>query len=232
MKGLLFLFICSIHSLFASGPIMHTLIANKFHEVSGQDKESFLRGTLFPDIRYIAKIPRSSTHEKNVSLQDILKTKNAFQAGKKLHSFVDATREKFITEEKTLSHLSHFGVPKEHADLFLKFLEDEICFSFTDVRQAIAALKTIDKGELEVSEQTVQKWHTIQIEYLTSRPSVYLQKNNHGISQEIVKKWIQLLPKLAKDPFFQEHTQKIIQLFHSTLLLAELAGQMHWMMSW
>ena len=77
----------------------HIILANKIYHKFLADKNlaEFLIGNVFPDIRYIDKIPREQTHFANVTLKD-LKNADSFMAGVKCHSMVDELREKFLAE--------------------------------------------------------------------------------------------------------------------------------------
>src|ERR1700730_4679760 len=120
-------------NLVAAAPVTHTVLAGKWMktncEFSEEQKAACIVGTLFPDIRYIAKVERSKTHDKNVTLAELRAEKNAFIAGKKLHSFVDEKRAEFIDQKGIYDILTtRFKVPKEHIHTFLKFLEDELLY--------------------------------------------------------------------------------------------------------
>ena len=100
MKKLLTLFLC-LH-VFAHGasPLYHALIGEKwleaFENYNEQEKHSFMLGTLFPDIRYIAHIPRAQTHEHGLSIEEIRQTPDPFIKGMRVHAYVDEARVAFL----------------------------------------------------------------------------------------------------------------------------------------
>ena len=97
--GIQVLCILYVTSLQAAAPVFHVLCAEWYLSrckitYTRKQKEAFLRGTLFPDIRYIAAFPRSVTHRKNITLNTIISTENPFTAGLLFHTYVDEQREK------------------------------------------------------------------------------------------------------------------------------------------
>jgi len=139
--------IVHIHQLNSASELTHAYIAKRwlnYNKKSAKYSEAyrsaFIRGTLFPDIRYFADISRENTHDKNVTLQEIFSCDDAFEAGKKLHAFVD----EFIDEpenKKKLTDIKKIAVKilqkkapdvQKHVVMLLKFAEDDIIFTQND----------------------------------------------------------------------------------------------------
>lgn len=106
--------------------ITHIVLAEKLSDrlFSIFDREAFLIGTVFPDIRYLKVIERDKTHFKGLSFQDILDEKNSFIAGMKYHSLVDEVREKYMIENGVYT----FIPPSKYITQALKIFEDEVLY--------------------------------------------------------------------------------------------------------
>jgi len=206
---LILIFFISSHKLYAAGPITHAYFAKKwilYHEKFNERQEaSFIRGTLFPDIRYLGVISRDRTHTKNLTLNQITNNKNPFFKGKDLHAFVDEEREKFVVERKMYKKLR--SIPGQiYIATFLKLLEDEILYEKESWDKMKKYLQVIDLQErkYKINKSSLLKWHSILIHCFSMSPSEYLarlSRENKGfanIPPEIVKKWQTLLPVFAK----------------------------------
>ena len=145
----IFLNPCS--SLFAATPATHVFFAERYIKCckpgyTQKEHDAFIRGTLFPDIRYLAHIPRNKTHTNKLKLDDIVKQKNPFIAGKLFHSFVDEQRQRVVRKEKIHSVLlAH--VPEKIGHQLLKVVEDELCYHAIERSSTLNALKTYDETE-------------------------------------------------------------------------------------
>ncbi len=103
-------------------PIAHIYYAHEYaarHHRS--DEPAFLRGTVFPDIRYIANIDRSVTHRLDVSLAEIEAEQDDWRAGVLLHCWVDVGWTAYF-EQYGLGSEDHAFDGMRTA---LKLLEDE-----------------------------------------------------------------------------------------------------------
>lgn len=168
-------------ALYAAAPITHIYFAEQFikkckKEYTQKEKESFMRGTLWPDIRRLARIPRTKTHDKDVKLHDIIDAKDPFTAGRLLHCFVDEQRERITIREKVYDLISM--VPKNHQSKFLKGVEDEILYADINVKESLAALKEYDKAERKggIAQYDVRAWHKHLTTYLKQSPSDFLHE--------------------------------------------------------
>jgi hypothetical protein len=177
---------------FSASPLFHAVIAEKYIQICEKDfdeeqKKAFFLGTLFPDIRYLANLSRKSTHEPDVTLEQIYATQDPFLKGMRLHVLTDEVRVKFVKEQQILRKLT--DAPGDTV-LNLKFLEDEILYSF---REKGASLYICDyflsfaDGELQfnVPQEILTYWHNLNSDYFSQRPSdalAHLISNQHGFS--------------------------------------------------
>ena len=155
-------------------------------------KAAFFLGTLFPDIRYIAKLSRTQTHESEVTLERIKDTQDPFLKGMRLHVFVDVLREEFLQERQVCEKLTKISGDKI---LSLKFLEDEILYSMRQEQESFyiaAYFDTYTEGELKFNlpSEILRQWHQLNQSYLCQRPSVFfenLMANQSGFGSSSVQ---------------------------------------------
>lgn len=209
-----------------AAPIFHAIVALKwleaFEHYCDDDKRAFLLGTLFPDIRYPAHIDRNLTHEKDITLDDIIKTKDPFYKGLRLHSYVDVVRTHYVIHTGILKTIASAKV--DHV-LLMKLLEDQILFKKYGLKYFSAIrvdLRSVNKNELRynIPYSTIKKWHeylTLCFEYLPSmRMQILLEHpkefpNNY--SKETLEKLIHYIPSYAENKQIISYTNKIMDHF-------------------
>ena len=134
---------------------------------SVHDPEYWVR-TLFPDIRHLGVISRQHTHTKGVTLSSLVGT-NDFATGMRVHSWVDATREQYLSSQNIKETLPwHPFVP--HA---LKLLEDELLYDrFDDWNLIHRLLNSVSDDELHYvhDRQRILTWHSILQSYFAHTP--------------------------------------------------------------
>lgn len=208
----------------AAGPVTHAYLAQKWissnEKYNNQEESSFIRGTLFPDVRYLGVISRKDTHDMGLSLQDIKCDVSPFSKGKKLHSFVDEKREKFVVKSKIFDQLKN--VPgQKYMGTFLKLLEDEVLYQKGTWAKTRAALRVVDDSEMayKIKTEEMMKWHLVLSAAFYMPPSKYLanrvknKKDLFNIPIEIAKKWSEILPALAEDPNIKIYVNDLIKYF-------------------
>lgn len=210
---------------FSAAPIFHSVIAEKwaatFENYNKKQKQAFMLGTLYPDIRHLAKVDRDLTHEYTLTIEDIKNTKDPFYKGMRLHSFVDESRKAFLAETNIPSYLSKYPGDKE---LFLKLLEDEILFPLygpTGLAPIRYYLNTIDIKELKfnISYTTVRKWHDYLSLCLRYPPSLRFRlllldpKIPHGFQTLTMEHLVEYLPKYKTNPVFISYVDNILNYY-------------------
>jgi hypothetical protein len=186
-------------SAFAASPLFHVVVAEKwltaFEDYNEDEKCAFFLGTLFPDIRYLAGLSRSTTHEYGFSLEQIRAIEDPFLKGIRVHVFVDDVREKFVERQEIIKILDE---TKGDKILYLKFLEDEILYSAREKGASLPIchyLKQFDPAEFTfTSQEILEEWHELLRGYLSTRPSRALSKliaNGRGFSN--------ISPELTQD---------------------------------
>jgi hypothetical protein len=210
---------------FAASPLFHAAIAEKwletFENYTPSEERDFLLGTLFPDIRYLAAIPRQVTHESGLTLEKIYATQDPFLKGMRVHVFVDMIREKFVKEQKILDKLTKASGDKI---LSLKFLEDEILYSMrkTDASLYISDyLKSFAEAELRfnIPLEILSDWHEINANYFRDKPSVFFEylvatkEGFGGSSSQTALDCYQTMQLYADDPELKLYVISAIEEF-------------------
>ena len=79
--------------------VSHIVYALEYlKEHSEYDKYKFLRGTVFPDIRYVADIERSLTHPEGVTLDKVDAEADSWRAGFLFHNWVDVQWQNYLSD--------------------------------------------------------------------------------------------------------------------------------------
>ncbi len=202
-----------------AGPVLHALLAQTFLDTlpySQEERESFLRGTLLPDIRYMVHIPRSATHVYKTTL-DAVKKADPFSAGVLFHSFVDEERKKMAQEENILS-LFDAPVHKKDMPHLLKIIEDDLAYDQLRKDEVLHALKTAEPFQ-DLSIDKIRAWQLLLSDYLKQPPHLLFQqhaKNGNGyftLSSFQVAMWNGLIETYRRNPIFKTFVAKVQKKF-------------------
>ena len=172
-------------------PATHILVAEKVFDsfFNHLDKQAFMIGTCFPDIRYPARVDRGITHQTNLNLASI-QAQPAFQAGLSFHSLVDGLWNRYVqTHSETLFSV----VPHNRAMLHtLKVLQDKALYpKYNDWDQVAAYFETVlpEQRTFGIEEVMLQRWHQMLAYYLQKPPSkADLKMLSVSLPDELVSK--------------------------------------------
>jgi hypothetical protein len=217
-KLLLFLLLPGF--LFSAGPVTHLILGTRYLKTHReQNAAAFLRGTLFSDIRYMAAIPRSSTHDKGVTLSQINKAQG-FEKGRLFHSYVDEKREKLVKEKKLSEYLvQKYSIPKDYVITFLKIVEDEYLDSRRDEALLQAALSTSSSYEESIPREIVTKYYVETALYIRQGPRKTLElalgenKPLYNIPIPVASFLVEIFEKVLKDKKILEHIDDLLKAF-------------------
>lgn len=221
---LLFLSSCLSSPTYAAGPVTHIYLADQWLQsgasVHAQERSLFLLGTSFPDIRYIVKIDRETTHRVNVTLDQINHAKDAFEAGFLFHSYVDEQREAMVMEWGIYDHLQEVAHAQHLASL-LKYIEDDILYHRIDLLYAISCFNQVPEEEKQygVDLKDLQRWHLFLTLYLGMCPGdaiKYLAAMNKPmlrVPPETVQLWNTHFDELRNKPELQAYVDNLIKGF-------------------
>lgn len=151
--------------------ISHVVYASKALKTILKDRKvnekDYYLGTLFPDIRYRAKIDRNLTHFNPVDIGDLTNAKNDFELGMLVHSLVDIERENIVKDSGIYSMLpSEIGIYT-----FVKLVEEKYTYPLYDDWSKVASyLDEVCADEVRlIDKTTVYRWHTI-LQNLFAKP--------------------------------------------------------------
>ncbi len=220
------LFILAITSslpIQAAGPITHAYLAKKYFSHTPKygeaEKKAFMRGTLFPDIRYLGKISRNSTHYNPISLEEIKNEPSPFLAGVKYHSWVDIERNKYV-ESTTIKKQIPTTVDATLTHSYLKLIEEELVYKKEGWNDCCEYLYDISPEELDyqMEKETIIRWHGMLTLFFKSSPttalsllSLFGSGSTNFISREEAAKWATLLPTSTSDPVFIEYVESMLK---------------------
>lgn len=191
--------------------ITHIVYGKKlFDRNSLVDWPKFVVGTIFPDIRYIAKVDRDLLHTYGTSEENI-PTTNAFESGKYVHCLIDEKREAYIKSRGIyeLIPLNNVSVSA------LKLVEDTVTYSlYSDWQSVIVSLDDIYEEELVhgITKEIVHRWHKFFQNYVKQTPGekewVELAKF-FGYEDEQSKVWLEQIK-------FIQSNENIMQIIKDT----------------
>jgi hypothetical protein len=82
-----------------AAPVSHVVYALEYLKMHPEyDKYKFLRGTVFPDIRYVANIERPMTHPVGVTLDLVDAEADSWRAGFLFHNWVDVMWQRYLVD--------------------------------------------------------------------------------------------------------------------------------------
>ena len=155
-----------------AGPVGHIVCAlaliNSTH-LKINDKNAFFAGSVFPDIRYVAKNnERSTTHRiPDNSIEFVFKQENSFKMGQYLHIWLDKEREEYMKKHKAYELLE----TKKYKTQILKIIEDSLLFD--QLKNKINSQEIFDQIYTEefnynITTTELETWNKIQKNYLNT----------------------------------------------------------------
>ena len=168
-----------------AAPIMHILLAfNIFSLLPDHfNKQDFMLGTMFPDIRYMANLQRAQTHIEPVCWNDVINCKSAFKAGMLFHNIVDIIRINIIEHpvyEDLKINMEPQNISLNRVRLIMlirKLAEDNIIYNLLSKEQRHTIHETFNHictEELQLcpNREVIIKWHKIIQDYCERPPDL------------------------------------------------------------
>jgi hypothetical protein len=197
--------------------IAHILYAKKYfekHNLLPEEKDEFILGATFPDIRRIdGNIKRKDTHLRFYPLDPDFKKLTPFEAGWKFHLYCDMRREEILNSYNFYS--------LKFADEFwnhpAKMLEDELVYdqynNWEKLTNYFNDVPFVSNG-IDVSKETFELWYSILANYIDEKPSsdsmkIFLLKQP-GIAP-IANDIIKIVDKLRKNDKVIEILKKVCE---------------------
>ncbi len=140
--------------------------------VANLNKDQFLLGCVFPDVRRIdSEIKRKDTHFRFEKLDLDFSGLNSFQAGWKFHLYCDMKREDILNSNGFYSLSEADGETHSQS---AKLLEDELVYdSYNNWEKVISLFRNppvIDIG-MNVSRESFALWYAVMAKYLEEKPN-------------------------------------------------------------
>lgn len=196
--------------------IAHIVYAKKYlekHPLPNGDRDLFLLGCVFPDIRRLAEnLTRKSTHCAFEPVDLNFEGLTPFQAGWKFHIYCDMKREEI------LSRHGFYDLTEDNGKFWQanKMLEDELVYEVYNNWEKLvhyfnnAPMVTLPEG---LSQQSFDLWYAIVARYIEEKPT---NKSMHIFvsKQPIFKKAdeiIERVNKLRKNKQAVEILRKVVE---------------------
>jgi hypothetical protein len=138
------------------------------------DEQRLMRGTMFPDIRAIAGLPREKTHRSNVTMAEIELEPDSWRVGWLLHNYLDD-----IWNEHFYAYGMRVG-ENEEMWLALKIAEEVGLFEKIQDRDKLAqhfdGVADSDELAFGASEESIKIWDDFIVWKLTAPFEVQIWK--------------------------------------------------------
>jgi hypothetical protein len=136
-----------------------------------KDKDQFILGCIFPDIRRIDEtIKRKDTHLRFDPINLDFEGLTDFEAGWKFHLFCDMRREEILNK------YGFYQLPdtSDLANLPAKMFEDELIYdSYNNWEKVVHLLNNVPEinNGINVPQETLALWYAIVAKYLEKKPT-------------------------------------------------------------
>jgi hypothetical protein len=168
--------------------VSHVIYAHKYLERNPRKGgEFFILGTLFPDLRRVAEgLARKDTHMHFVNIDLDFHGLDLFKAGWKFHSWCDMRREEILHKYNFYSLRGANAI-----DPTAKLVEDELVYDkYNNWEKLRYVLNNppIVQTNLDVSQETVERWYAIVAKYFEKKPNdktmkVFLSKQSSLVDE-------------------------------------------------
>jgi len=152
--------------------VSHIIYAKRYLEKypSNLDRDEFILGTVFPDIRNIAEhVSRRDSHMRFPSVDLNFSKLDSFHAGWKFHLYCDMKRDEILNKY-------NFYELKNTADFSgnaAKLFEDELVYSEYDNWEKLVCFfnhPPYIESNLRIDEETFDLWYAIVAKYIEKKP--------------------------------------------------------------
>ena len=191
--------------------IAHIVYAKNFLEndhPSWIDKDEFILGCIFPDIRRIDEtISRKDTHMHFEKVDLNFEGLNSFEAGWKFHLYCDMKREEILKK------YDFFSLPNS-GDFYgqaAKELEDKLIYNkYNNWEKLVHLFNNVPKNDnpLGVSHETMGLWYAIIANYIDAVPD---SKSIH-IFLSKQKAWVNSADGIVESMKELEQNKEIVEI--------------------
>lgn len=197
--------------------ISHIIYAQKYlekHPLPNGDKDLFILGCVFPDIRYIDEsVKRKATHMAFDPVDLNFEGLTPFQSGWKFHLYCDMKREEILNKYK------FYEIPEtaKLANAPAKLLEDSLLYDrFGNWEKTCAYFNTSQfiPGDLPVEKEVFQLWYAILGKYIELAPderTIRIFINKLVKSSEKTKEIMEVFTKLKQNDRVRGVLLKVVE---------------------
>lgn len=197
--------------------ISHIIYAQKYlekHPLPNGDKDIFILGSAFPDIRYIDEdLKRKDTHMAFNPVDLNFEGLTPFQAGWKFHIYCDMKREEILNKYK------FYDIPEtaNHANAPSKLVEDCLLYERNNNWEKTCSYfnnTQFFSRDLPLEKEVFQLWYAILGKYIEQSPeerTIRIFINKLLRSGEKTKSIMDSFAKLRQDDKVKKILLKVIE---------------------
>ena len=195
--------------------VSHIIYAQKYFEKNDflpEEKEEFILGCVFPDIRRIdGGIKRRDTHLRFDLLDLNFENLSPFEAGWKFHLYCDMRREEILNKNNFYS----LRYTNDFAGQAAKMLEDKLVYNeYLNWEKIVSYFNDVPMVStgLDVSKETFELWYSILASYIKKKPdndSIEIFLSKHAGYGSTGKEIVKIVDKLEKNDKVTEILKKV-----------------------
>lgn len=194
------------------GLITHLACAEKYlRQNPKKDYKKFILGTVFPDIKYLAKLNREETHKRYKATLNLSRF-DSFKSGWKFHIYIDSQWNKIVRNNALFE--DYYKKDKVLSSVAAKFIADRADKkNLPDLARLLEVLKNPGRGTaLGVSGEQIKLYYSVSADYLaTLNVRNYLK---FVFPKDSVKVLLEKMAELKKDKqlvlFLEKISEKIM----------------------
>jgi hypothetical protein len=178
------------------GIITHLAFAEKYLKKNPiKDFDKFVLGSVFPDVRYFAKIDRKITHEKFMPDTNVAQL-NVFDAGWKLHLYLD---ERWSELMKNNVFFERYKDEPFIVSAAAKILEDELDYKRLKKPEKYQEIfRNQQLGSiLRIPAEKMRLFYTASVDYLETRDFKVLAR--YFLDEELIGKILGKIEEMKYD---------------------------------
>jgi hypothetical protein len=190
------------------GVITHLACAEKYlRQNPRRDFKKFILGTIFPDIRYFAKVDRDLTHKKFKPALNLSRL-DSFKAGWKFHIYIDSQWNKIVRSSFLYERYQN---DRRNAWTSAKIIEDRIDYKkINDVGRCLRVIKNPGSGTtLHIPREKIKFYYSMTADYLMTKN--YKAYTRQIFNQESIAAIRNKTEEMKRDKELAEFLSRIVE---------------------
>jgi hypothetical protein len=197
------------------GPITHIAYAQHLLKTRRPELDAavFIRGTIFPDIRFLNVIERDQTHQHGLSLEAVMQETRPWQAGMLFHSWLDDVWSEYF---ETVG-LNLETVAGRRRLLAIKLLENhQLWRRVTGAADLAAQLVVVDEVAVAygVAAADIERWGGLIGDTLAYEPTLERQADLLRIFGYKSENIVALMAETAKLQADDRWDEELVKSWH------------------